>query len=95
MGPQQNGAHAATAQPAAGPGEYVRRLEAKIRAFYQVYNPDKLGDVHLVAKFHVGKEDLLNQRLRAQYHTDLVEFCKLHPEVEDPPQQTGCSCLIM
>jgi serine/threonine protein kinase len=92
---QQNGVHAAAPQPATGSEEYVRRLEAKIRAFSQVYNPNKLGDVHLVAKFHIGKEDVLNQRLRAQYRTDLVEFCKLHPELEDPPLQPGCSCLIM
>ena len=75
------------------------QLEAKIRAFYERYNPAKLGDVHLVAKYHIGKEDLLNERLRAQYSTDLVEFCRLHPELKgglaSSPAQTGCACVMM
>jgi hypothetical protein len=32
----------------------------------QVHNPTKLGDVHLVAKYHVGQEDLLNKKFREQ-----------------------------
>ena len=32
----------------------------------QVHNPTKLEDVHLVAKYHVGQEDLLNKKFRDQ-----------------------------
>ena len=70
--------------------------QAKIRAFYTIYNQKKLADAHLVAKYHLGKEDLLNQRLRAEYNTDLIEFCRMHPELNVPPPvpQAGC-CAIM
>ena len=36
------------------------------------HNPAKLGDVHVVAKAHLGKIDILNQRLAAQYKADLT-----------------------
>lgn len=73
------------------------QLEAKIRAFYQHYNPAKLADVHLVAKYHLGKEDLLNERLRAQYNTDLVAFCMTRPELRGlrTPAEAGCACAVM
>jgi hypothetical protein len=81
--------------------EAKAQLEAKIRAFYQHHNPAKLGDVHLVAKYHMGKEDLLNDRLRAQYNTDLTEFCSTRPELWGhrnglrTPSEAGCACSVM
>lgn len=73
------------------------QLEKKIRAFYEHYNPAKLADVHLVAKYHLGKEDLLNERLRAQYGTDLVAFCMTRPELRGvrTPAEVGCACAVM
>lgn len=89
----------ASMQAADGGHAEKAQLEAKIRAFYEQYNPAKLADVHLVAKYHVGKEDLLNERLRAQYSTDLVEFCRSHPGVKgglaSSPAQAGCACVMM
>jgi len=81
--------------------EAKAQLESKIRAFYQHHNPAKLGDVHLVAKYHMGKEDVLNDRLRAQYNTDLTEFCSTRPELwghrngSRTPAEAGCACAVM
>ena len=98
--PSQRSASKSLPNPADPPDQ--AGLAVKIRAFYSVHNPSKMRDAHLVAKYHVNNQALLNGKLRKEYSTDLVEFCRLHPELDTQPlgraTQRECSpniCCVM
>ena len=49
----------------------LAQLEGDLRSFYTRHNGARLADVGQIAREHVGREQALNEKLRAAYQTDL------------------------
>ncbi|CAK0860997.1 unnamed protein product [Prorocentrum cordatum] len=66
-------------------------LEDRLRRFYLQLNPEKSGDAPKVARLFAGKEDELNEKLRARYGgADLSNLPgALAPEGPPPAQQAS------
>jgi hypothetical protein len=54
--------------------EDLKRLTALLSGFYAKHNPTKLSEVENLARVFQGKENVLNERLRASYMADLTTF---------------------
>merc|ERR1712159_328251 len=62
-------------------------LESRLRSFYLQYNPEKVDDAVKVARLFAGKEDQLNERLRARYDGKDLGSCMKLASVEDTKDQ--------
>jgi hypothetical protein len=76
---------------AAAVEEDLKRLTTLLSGFYAKHNPTKLSEVENLARVFQGKENVLNERLRASYRADLTTFgfgagAEAASEKADPPQ---------